>query len=318
MDSYLLRQNICGMSNNLNRALASAIAHIDAERYAQSLESHTMAKKGKDKFPRDPAFGEMLKQSHLYESAVCRYILERLERHHEQGGEPADLPDFEIEHVMPQELFEGWKASLGPKHAEIHDRYLHTIGNLTLTVDNPELGNRGFESKRRIYAESRIWLTRGLLKYEKWGGDEMARRAEELAGTAARVWRCPAGHDGAPGGRGSEDLESEHLEGKATDLWGYAKARIASECGAEFRMRRRYGTFRAALEGGEQVLAGGPQAQAGHRLCQERRGARAGVRKGRLGREAPWQRGLQVRIENRRRRGRGGPDPEADLPGAGR
>ena len=65
--------------------------------------------------------------------------------------------------------------------------------------------------------------------------------------------KCPAGHDGAPGGRGSEDLESEHLEGKAQDLWGYAKARIASGCGAEFRMRRRYGTFRAALEGGEQV-----------------------------------------------------------------
>ena len=255
MDSYLLRQNICGMSNNLNKALASAIAHIDAGRYAQSVESYIMAKNGKDRFPRDPTFEQMFKQSHLYESAaLCRYILERLERHHEKGGEPADLAKFEIEHVMPQELSEGWKASLGPKHAEIHDRYLHTIGNLTLTVDNPELGNRGFEDKRRIYAESRIWLTRGLLKYEKWGGNEMARRAEELAGTAARVWRCPAGHDGAPDERGSEDLESEHLEGKATELWDYAKARIASECGAEFLMRRRYGTFRAALEGREQVL----------------------------------------------------------------
>lgn len=68
------------------------------------------------------------------------------------------------------------------------------------------------------------------------------------------MWRCPAGHDGAPGERGSEDLESEHLECKAQDLWGYAKARIASECGAEFRMRRRYGTFGAALEGRERVL----------------------------------------------------------------
>lgn len=64
---------------------------------------------------------------------------------------------------MPQELSEGWKASLGPKHTKIYDRYLHTMGNLNLTVDNPELGNREFESKRRIYAESRIWLTRGLL-----------------------------------------------------------------------------------------------------------------------------------------------------------
>ena len=51
-----------------------------------------------------------------------------------------------------------------------------------------------------------------------------------------------------------EELESEHLEGKAQDLWGYAKARIASECGAEFWMRRRYGTFRTTLEDREQVL----------------------------------------------------------------
>ena len=121
-------------------------------------------------------------------------------------------------------------------------------------MDNSELGNREFESKRRIYAESRIRLTQNLLKYEKWGEEEMDRRAEELAGTAAKVWRCPAGHDGAPDERDSEDMESEYLEGKASDLWDYAKARIAPECGAEFLMRRRYGTFRAVLEGKEQVL----------------------------------------------------------------
>ena len=255
IDSYLLRQNVCGMSGNLNKAFASAVAHVDPKEYAQSVESHIMAKKGKDRFPRDPTFVEMLKQGHLYESAaVCRYILERLERHREKGKEPVDLSGFEIEHVMPQELSEDWKASLGPKYSEDHDRYLHTLGNLTLTMRNPELGNRGFEDKRRIYAGSRIWLTQSLLKYDRWSGEQMEQRAAELAETAVEVWGCPAGYDGAPDERDSEDLEGEHLEGKAADLWNLAKARIGAECGTEFRMKRKYGTFSAAPRGREHIL----------------------------------------------------------------
>ena len=252
IDSYLLRQNICGSSNNLNRAIPSSIAHMDSDQYAQSLETHIMGKKGKDKFPRDPAFGEMLTQTSLYESAaLCKYILERLERHYEKGGEPVDLSGFQIEHVMPQELSDDWKAALGPKHPEVHDKYLHTIGNLTLTMSNSELGNRGFASKRRIYQDSKISLTRNLLKYEKWGKDEMDRRAAELAETAAKLWRCPAGYDGASDGSASEDLESEYLEGKASDLWDYAKARLEAECGVTFEMKSKYGTFKAD---GRQIL----------------------------------------------------------------
>lgn len=255
IDSYLLRQNVCGMSNNLNKAFASAVAHVDAKEYARSVESNIMGKKGKDKFPRDPTFKEMLKQSRLYESApVCRYILERLERHREKGGEQVDLSGFEIEHVMPQELSDGWKGVLGPEYAEAHDRYLHTIGNLTLTVRNPELGNRGFESKRRIYADSKIWLTKSLLKYDKWGREQMDMRAEDLARIAVEVWGCPAGYDGAPDERGSEDLEGDHLDGKASDLWNLAKARIGAECGTEFQMKRKYGTFRLVLRGKEHIL----------------------------------------------------------------
>lgn len=176
-------------------------------------------------------------------------------------AEPVDLSGFEIEHVMPQELSEGRKASLGPKYSEEHDRYLHTLGNLTLTMRNPELDNRGFEDKRRIYAGSRIWLTQSLPKYDRWGGEQMEQRAAELAetavevwGCAVEVWGCPAGYDGAPDERGSEDLEGERLEGKAADLWNLAKARIGAECGTEFRMKRKYGTFSAALRGREHIL----------------------------------------------------------------
>ena len=138
MDSYLLRHNVCGKSKNLNKAIPTIIAQVNKERYAKSIEVATMKKSGNDKFPRDPTFKEKLKQSHLYEATpICKYILERLERHYE-GKESVELSDLEIEHVMPQKISDGWKKALGDKHAEVHDKYLHTIGNLTFTAHNQD------------------------------------------------------------------------------------------------------------------------------------------------------------------------------------
>jgi len=47
-----------------------------------------------------------------------------------------------IEHIMPQTLSPTWKAELGKNFEQIHAQWLHTIGNLTLSGSNSELGNK--------------------------------------------------------------------------------------------------------------------------------------------------------------------------------
>ena len=49
---------------------------------------------------------------------------------------------------MPQTLTEAWRVDLGRNADDIHEEWLHTIGNLTLSAYNPELFNHRFKLKK--------------------------------------------------------------------------------------------------------------------------------------------------------------------------
>ncbi|GAA9575687.1 hypothetical protein HpHA54_07530 [Helicobacter pylori] len=57
---------------------------------------------------------------------------------------------------MPQTLKEEWERDLGENFQEIHDKYLNTIGNLTLTGYNPTYSNKSFQEKKAWKKASRI------------------------------------------------------------------------------------------------------------------------------------------------------------------
>ena len=45
---------------------------------------------------------------------------------------------------------QAWKDMLGPDWKDVHKKYLHTIGNLTLTAYNSEMSDRAFDEKMQI------------------------------------------------------------------------------------------------------------------------------------------------------------------------
>ena len=96
-----------------------------------------------------------------------------------------------IEHIMPQTLTEEWYAYLGPKAEKIHEQWLHTVGNLTLSAYNSELHNKLFETKRKEYQESNIVLTRKLTEFNSWKEPQICERGEHLAEIAVQIWRGP-------------------------------------------------------------------------------------------------------------------------------
>jgi uncharacterized protein with ParB-like and HNH nuclease domain len=87
-----------------------------------------------------------------------------------------DSKGCQIEHIMPQSLpATGWDGISESNH----EKYLHTLGNLSITFDNQSLSNKSFLEKKKILAEkSRINLNQGLLKYEKF--DEISIEARSL------------------------------------------------------------------------------------------------------------------------------------------
>ena len=105
-----------------------------------------------------------------------------------------DTVGLTIEHIMPQNqpLSEEWKQELGEDYERIQERYLHMIGNLTITGYNPELSNRPFHEKKNMvdsgFLYSPLNLNRSLAEVEQWDEDAMRKRADKLAQTACRVW----------------------------------------------------------------------------------------------------------------------------------
>jgi hypothetical protein len=148
-------------------------------------------------FPSDKQFQAGFATFPWYIRSYTNVILEALERHIPHK-EAADLKNASIEHIMPHTLSDAWRTVLGPEAERIHEEWLHTIGNLTLSAYNPELQNHPFAVKREEYARSNIQLNRRLAKHEQWAETEIRERGLQLAAVASQIWRGSLGLEPEP------------------------------------------------------------------------------------------------------------------------
>ena len=97
---------------------------------------------------------------------------------------------------MPQNkaLPNDWKMALGDDWERVHQTYLHTLGNLTLTGYNSEYSDRSFKEKCNMeggFKYSPLKLNAGLGELEIWNEDSIKSRAVILAGKMVEIWRAP-------------------------------------------------------------------------------------------------------------------------------
>ncbi|WP_017612648.1 DUF262 and DUF1524 domain-containing protein [Nocardiopsis salina] len=193
--SYIFRRAVCRMpTNSLNRTFSTFTRAIDKSRYLASVKAHLLWLKSYRAFPRDEDFARELMYSNMYTFKRRSYLLRKLEN----AGRKEEVPieDYTIEHIMPQNenLPRQWRDDLGEDWAGVHARYLHTIGNLTLTGYNSEYGDSPFACKRDMeggFRESPLRLNRGLGTLDKWDETAIVQRAERLADIALEVWPRP-------------------------------------------------------------------------------------------------------------------------------
>ena len=89
---------------------------------------------------------------------------------------------------------EAWKAELGADWAQIWHTWRHTLGNLTWTAFNSEMGNRSFREKRdaeRGFRNSPLLLNADLRETERWDEPAIRARGARLADLAVDTWRRP-------------------------------------------------------------------------------------------------------------------------------
>ena len=147
-------------------------------------------KSGKGIFPNDEMLKESLFKKDFYNFKQCKFFLYNLEKY--CNKEVVEEESLTIEHIMPQKLTPKWKVDLGKKYDSIYGRYLNTIGNLTLTAYNSELSNDDFESKKEIYIDSNVKITRELSNYDSWNEESMKKRTNRIYDKAIEVWKYPS------------------------------------------------------------------------------------------------------------------------------
>ncbi|GAA9349560.1 DUF262 and DUF1524 domain-containing protein [Helicobacter pylori] len=193
IESYIFRRAVCGLgTNSLNKVFPSFTKHIQKDEYFKSLEAHFGYLTEKQRFPNNDEFKDCFITIDFYRFKKNRYFFERLENF--DTKEPVNTKGLTIEHIMPQTLTEEWKKDLGENFQAIHDKYLHTIGNLTLTGYNSEYSNKSFQEKQGMekgFKNSPLRLNQSLRDLESFGEEEIKKRANDLADWALKIWTYP-------------------------------------------------------------------------------------------------------------------------------
>lgn len=193
VNSYLFRRAVCDIAtNSLNTTFVTLLNAIDPSDYAQSILVRLTNFSDRRRFPTDEEFKKSLTERDFYHFKRVRHFFNKLENF--ERKEYTSIADYSIEHIMPQNANVHWQNELGENWQEIHDWYLHTLGNLTLTGYNPEYSDRPFHQKRdmdRGFKESPLFLNRGLSALESWNQDTMENRGLRLAAQALVIWSRP-------------------------------------------------------------------------------------------------------------------------------
>ncbi|WP_101000157.1 DUF262 and DUF1524 domain-containing protein [Helicobacter pylori] len=196
IESYICRRAVCGLgTNGLNKIFPFVTKKINKVQYLESIKAHFGSLIKKQRFPGDDEFKDSFTTKELCSSnktEKARYYLERLEKFDTE--EPVNTQKCTIEHIMPQTLTKEWERDLGENFQAIHDKYLHTIGNLTLTGYNSKYSNRSFREKRDMekgFKQSPLKLNQSLKDLESFGEEEIKKRANNLADWALKIWTYP-------------------------------------------------------------------------------------------------------------------------------
>lgn len=193
--SYVLRRAVCDIpTNSLNKTFATMKNDIKPEDYLNSAKAFFILLDSYKEFPNDERFTATFLTRDIYNMNRRRYILGRLENWDNKSV--VSLDNLTIEHIIPQNprLSSEWIAALGSDWKEVQKKYLHTIGNMTLTAYNSEMSDSSFVEKLEMTGglkESALRLNKYVVMQSTWGEQQVNERAIQLGEVAKKAWPYP-------------------------------------------------------------------------------------------------------------------------------
>ena len=206
IENMIFRRFICELpANVLNKIFAILHKQVikqkrDTDTYSSVLIYILLNRRAAVLFPNNEDFISNFSTKNIYamRSRSKQYLFERLE-----NGNSKEVNDivgylenntYSIEHIMPQTLTPAWREALGENYAAIHEQWLQTIANLTLTGYNSNYSNRPFAEKKTMdhgFLKSGLRLNQYIAQYDQWTEKELKERCEHLMKVALEIWPCP-------------------------------------------------------------------------------------------------------------------------------
>lgn len=208
IETFLFRRLIVGLPTHslskifatLDKDIGKRIGNNHAD-YKSVFNYVLLNKEQTSRFPNDEEFEQALFSKNIYamNSKNKMYLFSFLENQdsREQVEVIGKMKDgtYSIEHIMPQTLSSKWKNDLGEDYQKIHEKWLHTLANLTLTGYNSKYSNLPFKDKLTIangFHDSNLRLNKYIRDCQHWGDSELAERKRLLSIKSFQLWPLPS------------------------------------------------------------------------------------------------------------------------------
>lgn len=193
LESYFVRRWLAGISTrvlgNVFNNLYNQVRGKNPDDIVSSLRAVLLSFEGNQAWPDDEAFIQGIINQSVYSKSSSdrsKLLLESIEE--SLTREQVNPQTLTIEHIMPQKLKKEWQQMLGKHHVTIHKKWLHTLGNLTLTGYNSEQSNKQFTEKKLFLKTSNLTLNQYFQNVDIWDEEAIISRAKYIADIAIKVW----------------------------------------------------------------------------------------------------------------------------------
>ena len=182
--TYFVRTNACEINKNMAKFMKSLYGRVIDNGYDNYLEKFVAFLndiRTNDRMPTDKEFKDALIYKPLYTKNICKSLLSVIEN---STREHIDVSTLTIEHILPQKVNAvAWKKEVGEDYSSVYETYLHTLGNLTITGHNSELGTKPFAEKKKIIKDNSKAniLNKEVLSADRWNEAAILHRADTLS-----------------------------------------------------------------------------------------------------------------------------------------
>jgi len=210
---YFVRRNITDYpgTRDLDKIFIDAIDFCESQKSRLSTELAKEFLTDKKRFASDERFREMLSGDIYDNPDATRFVLTKIEESHFtkenrknlwERNEHNDLV-WTIEHIFPKgdNIPEDWVLSIaqGIKETakEFQEKWVHKLGNLTLTAYNQYLSTYSFEKKRErvdsnghpVGYKNGLFLNETLKSRDTWTIDDISERTKGLVDLAFNLFQ---------------------------------------------------------------------------------------------------------------------------------